>query len=243
MKQALILGATSDMGQAFARRCAAEGFGLTLAARNTDVLGLLANDLRVRFNTEIETVLFDALDMAGHPTFYKNLKHRPDVAACFVGWLGDADAVHKDFTAARQVLDTNYTGVVSILDRVAEEFEARGKGIIIGVSSVAGDRGRQPGYHYGSSKAALTAYLSGLRNRLYASGVHVITVKPGYCHTKMVEHFDLPAAITSDPEQVAHAIYKAMKRKQNVVYVLWMWRWIMLAIQHIPEALFKRLRM
>jgi short-subunit dehydrogenase len=137
----------------------------------------------------------------------------------------------------------NYTGAVSILNVVAEDFEKRGQGAIVGMSSVAGDRGRQSNYIYGSAKAGFTAYLSGLRNRLAKTGVHVMTVKPGFCRTKMTEHLELPAALTAEPAQVATAVFQGMEKKQNVVYTLWMWRWVMLVIRCIPECVFKRLGM
>ena len=183
MKQILIIGATSDMGMAFARLAAAQGYALSLAARDRVRLAQLANDLRVRSDQPVETIYFDLLDMEAHASFYAGLEARPDLVICFVG-TRRCRHLPSIFQAAREVIDTNYTGVVSIFDQVAEEFEARGSGTLVGVSSVAGDRGRAPRYHYGSAKAGLSAYLSGLRQRLYASGVHVVEVKPGYCRQK-----------------------------------------------------------
>jgi len=106
-----------------------------------------------------------------------------------------------------------------------------------------GDRGRQSNYLYGSAKAGLTAYLAGLRNRLAKSGVHVMTVKPGFVRTKMTEHLELPAALTAEPEQVANAVFKGLEKKKNTIYILWMWRWVMLIIRHIPEFVFKKMGM
>jgi decaprenylphospho-beta-D-erythro-pentofuranosid-2-ulose 2-reductase len=242
MKQILIIGATSDMGMAFARLAAAQGYALSLAARDRVRLAQLANDLRVRSDQPVETIYFDLLDMEAHASFYAGLEARPDMVICFVGYLGDAATCHRSFQAAREVIDTNYTGVVSIFDQVAEEFEARGNGTLVGVSSVAGDRGRAPRYHYGSAKAGLSAYLSGLRQRLYASGVHVVEVKPGYCRTKMVAGWNLPAAFTSEPDEVARAILKAVKQRRDVIYVRWIWRWIMMGIRWVPMPIFKRMK-
>ncbi|RZO88007.1 MAG: SDR family oxidoreductase [Kiritimatiellaceae bacterium] len=238
----LIVGATSDMGQAFARRCALRGAELILAARDAVALDRMASDLRVRVGGTVHTVEFDALKMEEHAEFYRDLPVRPDGVICFVGWLGEAEVCQQSFEAARRVLDTNFTGVVSVLDRVAEEFEKRGKGWIVGVSSVAGDRGRAPRYHYGSAKAGLNAYLSGLRQRLWRSRVLVMNVKPGYCRTKMVAGWDLPGAMTSEPDEVAGAILRAIDRGQETLYVRWMWRWIMGIIRLLPEPIFKRLK-
>jgi short-subunit dehydrogenase len=242
MERILIIGATSDMGQAFAQACALQGSSIMLAARDGGALERMASDLRVRSEVEVSTHAFDVLDMEEHEAFYESLLERPDGVICFVGLLGDAVECQHSFEAARLVLDTNYTGVVSILDRVADEFEKRGRGWIVGVSSVAGDRGRAPRYHYGSAKAGLSAYLSGLRQRLYASGVHVLEVKPGYCRTKMVAGWKLPAACTSEPDEVAHAILKAIEQRRDVIYVRWMWRWIMMGIRWLPMSIFKRMK-
>ncbi len=243
MKNVLILGATSDMAQAIAKKYAAEGWGLLLAARNMERLEPVAGDLRVRSNTEILALEFDASDFSNHPTFYASLKTKPDVVICVFGYMGDQTLARTDFDEVRRTIDVNYTGAVSILNVVAEDFEKRGSGSIVGVSSVAGDRGRQSNYIYGSAKAGFTAYLAGLRNRLAKSGVHVMTVKPGFCRTKMTESLELPAALTAEPEQVANAVFHGVEKKRNTIYILWMWRWIMLIIRHIPEVIFKKMGM
>ena len=141
------------------------------------------------------------------------------------------------------IIDSNYTGAVSILNIVANDFEARKFGTIVGISSVAGDRGRQSNYLYGSAKAGFTAYLSGLRNRLYKSGVHVLTVKPGFMKTRMIEGMRTPGPLTAEPAKVATVVYKATTKRKNEIYVLWMWRYIMLVIRLIPEIIFKKLNM
>ena len=243
MKTILILGATSDLAQAIAKRYAAEGWHIILAARNKEMLGVISEDLRIRSTAEIEPIEFDARDFSSHPNFYQSLKIKPDVVISVFGYMGDPLLARSDFDEAHQTIDVNYTGAVSILNIVAADFEARGKGSIVGISSVAGDRGRQSNYMYGSAKAGFTVYLSGLRNRLVKSGVHVMTVKPGFCRTKMTETLDLPAALTAEPEQVATAIFKGVEKKKNVVYTLWMWRWIMLLIRHIPESIFKKMEL
>jgi decaprenylphospho-beta-D-erythro-pentofuranosid-2-ulose 2-reductase len=143
---------------------------------------------------------------------------------------------------ARRILDTNFTGSALALNILANHFEQKRRGFICGISSVAGDRGRQSNYLYGSAKGGLTIYLQGLRNRLYHSGVHVITVKPGFVDTRMVfGKAKLPLVAT--PQAVARDIYLAVKKRKNVVYVPWFWRYIMSMVGSIPEGLFKRLKM
>lgn len=243
MKNALILGATSDMAQAIAKKFSAEGWSLTLAALESDLLEPIAGDLRVRSETDIQALEFDATDFSSHKGFYESLETKPDVVICAFGYMGDQISARTDFNEVQKTIEINYTGAVSILNEVAEDFEKRKCGSIVGISSVAGDRGRQSNYIYGSAKAGLTAYLSGLRNRLAKSGAHVMTVKPGFCRTKMTENLELPAALTATPEQVANAIFQGVDKKRNTVYTLWMWRWIMLVIRHVPEFIFKKMGM
>jgi decaprenylphospho-beta-D-erythro-pentofuranosid-2-ulose 2-reductase len=243
MKNILILGATSGMAQAIAKKYAAEGWSLVLAALEPELLEPIAADLKVRTEAGVQTVELDATNFSTHRNFYNTLPNKPDAVIAVFGYMGDQGAARTDFDEVRKTIDINFTGMVSILNIIADDFEERGSGAIAAISSVAGDRGRQSNYIYGSAKAGLSAYLSGLRNRLAKKGVHVMTVKPGFCRTRMTEHLDLPAALTADPEQVANAVFKGLEKKRNTVYVLWMWRWIMLVIKHIPEPIFKRMGM
>lgn len=243
MKHALILGATSDIAKALAYKFAGEGFNLTLAARNSERLADVVSDLEIRHNIQAQAAEFDALNFAGHAGFYKALPAQPDVAICVFGYLGDQQKAQSDFSEAKQIIDTNYTGAVSILNIIANHFEQRKSGTIIGISSVAGDRGRQSNYMYGSAKAGLSAYLSGLRNRLAKSNVNVITVKPGFVRTKMTAGLPLPAPVTAKPNHVANDVFKAYQKGSHQVYTLWMWRYIMLVIKAIPETIFKRLNL
>lgn len=241
MKQVLILGATSDIALALAYKFAGQGFGITLAARNAQRLADTVSDLQIRYDTQAQAVEFDALDFAGHADFFDSLEPKPDVAICVFGYLGDQQTAQVDFAEARQIIDTNYAGAVSILNIVANYFERRRSGTIIGISSVAGDRGRQSNYLYGSAKAGLSAYLSGLRNRLAKSNAHVITVKPGFVRTKMTAGLPLPGPVTATPRQVASDVFAAYQKQSNQVYTRWMWKYIMLIIRNIPETIFKRL--
>jgi len=126
---------------------------------------------------------------------------------------------------------------------VANDFERRKKGVIVGISSVAGERGRQSNYIYGSAKAGFTAYLAGLRNRLFHHGVHVVTVKPGFVKTRMIENLSTPGPLTASPKNVATSVLRAIKKKKDIIYVLSIWSVVMLMIRMIPESIFKRLKL
>lgn len=237
----LIIGATSDIARATARAFAAEGDDLQLAARDMEALAADAEDLRVRHGVAVETLRLDILeDPAG---FAATLEPMPDIAVCVVGLLGDQTDSERDPGVAERVMRTNYTGPALLMGALAERFAARGSGVLVGVSSVAGDRGRATNYVYGSAKAGFTAFLSGLRNRLFKRGVHVVTVKPGFVDTRMTAGMDLPRPLTAQPDEVATAIVRGCARRHSVVYVRPVWRWVMVVIGLIPEALFKRLNL
>ena len=241
MSHVLIIGAKSDIAKATAREYAKHGYDLYLAARNADELEEFANDITVRTQRKVTTHELDILDYNSHQAFYDQFEEKPLGVISAVGYLGDQEKAQTDFNEARLIIDTNYTGVVSLFNIIATDFEQRRSGFIIGISSVAGDRGRKSNYLYGSAKAALTAYLSGLRNRLYAAQVHVMTVKPGFVATRMTEGMDLPEKLTAQTEEVAVDIYKAQQKSKNVLYTKWIWRWVMLVIRMIPEWKFKRM--
>ena len=236
----LILGATSDMAQACAQKYAAEGHDLQLAARDPEALAAEAQDLRLRHRVEVTTHAFDVLDTAGFAAFLDALPVLPDTVLCAVGFMGDQPASQASPEAAALVMRSNYEGPSLILGALAERMEARGHGSIIGMSAVAGDRGRASNYVYGSAKAGFTAFLSGLRNRLAKKGVHVMTVKPGFVATRMTEGLPLNPRLTAQPDEVATAIWNAQRHGRNVLYVKPVWLAVMTVIRLLPEILFKR---
>ncbi|NQZ11185.1 MAG: SDR family oxidoreductase, partial [Algicola sp.] len=212
MSYVLIIGAKSDIAKSLARKYSDCGYDIYLAARNCSELDEFAKDLSLRSQKAAKCVELDILDFDAHQGFYDALPEKPLGVISAVGYLGDQDKSQSDFAEAKKTIDTNYTGVVSLLNIVADDFEQRKSGFIIGISSVAGDRGRKANYLYGSAKAALSAYLSGLRNRLCKQNVHVMTVKPGFVDTKMTEDMDLPEKLTAQPDDVAAAIYKGQQK-------------------------------
>jgi len=240
MPTVLILGASSDIGYAIAKKFASEKYDVQLAGRNPGQLEPFRSDIEVRYGVRCSLHAFDAVKIETHQSFFNSLSPMPDVTVYVAGYMNDNDKVIKDWEEVKRTIDTNYTGAVSILNIVAAQYELKKSGTIIGISSVAGNRGRQSNYIYGSAKAGFTAYLSGLRNKLYHSQVHVLTVLPGFVNTKMTENLKLPGMLTAQPDEVGKSVYNAAKNKQNVVYVKWFWRWIMLIITSIPETIFKK---
>ena len=239
-----MLGATSVIGRATAQAFADAGYDLVLAGRAADELRRVAADLRVRSEADVRTEAFDALDTATHAAVIRHAiddsEDRLVGAVVAFGELGDAERAAQDFEHAEEIIRVNYIGAVSALTLLADYFEKKRAGFIVAISSVAGDRGRRSNYVYGSSKGALSLYLQGLRGRLHASGVQVLTVKPGFIDTRMT-FGNVSPHLAADPDKVGAAILKAVGAKRSVVYVPGYWSLIMKAINLIPERLFKRL--
>lgn len=240
MSTVLILGATSDIGFAIAKEFAAEKYNVQLAGRNLEQLKPLQSDIEIRYGVSCSIHSFDAIKFETHQSFYDSLSPKPDVSIYVIGYMNDNEKVISNWNETSKTIHSNYTGAVSILNIIADDYSAKQSGTIVGISSVAGNRGRQSNYIYGSAKAAFTAYLSGLRNRLYHNKTHVMTVLPGFVYTKMTEHLKLPKPLTAKPEEVAKAVFNGVKKNKDVIYVKWFWRWIMLIITSIPESMFKK---
>ena len=240
----LILGANSDIAQSIAKIFAKkEHANLYLASRDMEVLTKGAQDLAIRYQVEAKPLYFDALDFASHAEFYKSLQPKPDGVVVAFGYLGDQKSAQEDFNESRKIMETNYLGAVSILEIIAADFAARNRGFIIGLCSVAGERGRQSNYIYGSAKGAFIVYLSGLRNRLYRNGVYVLTALLGFVRTKMVADLNLPVRLSARPDEVAEDVYRAFTKKSDRIYSKWFWKWIMKIIKLMAETLFKRTRL
>ncbi|MEN6510574.1 MAG: SDR family oxidoreductase [Chloroherpetonaceae bacterium] len=239
-KNVLIIGGTSDIGFAIASEFAHIGFDITLIGRERDALKVNANDLSIRHNINANYYFLDILDLSSIDEFLNNYKQVPDGVIYSIGYLGDQAKAQNEFDEAKKILDINFTNSMKILNHFANQFEQKQSGFIIGISSVAGDRGRQSNYIYGSAKAAFSTYLSGLRNRLSGKNVQVITVKPGFVRTKMTAGLPLPEKLTSTPKMVAKDVIKGWKKHKDIIYTKSIWRWIMLAIKIVPEKIFKK---
>ncbi len=236
----LILGAGSDIAQATARAFAARGCAIQLAARDPDRLAADKADLETRYRVAVSLHAVDALEVASHERFVDTLPELPMVAVCAIGLMGDQPENAADMTRAALIFRSNFEGPASLLGVLANRMEARGSGTLVGISSVAGERGRASNYVYGSAKAGFTACLSGLRNRLAKKGVHVVTVLPGFVDTKMTEGMDLPKPLLAQPDEVGRAIVGAVERGRDVIHVRRIWWLVMAVIKAIPEGLFKK---
>lgn len=235
-----IIGATSDIGMAIAEKYAREGFDILLGARNSSRLAPLQADLQIRFGIQCNLCELDLRNTASLPGIWEGLEKKPGISICVAGYMQDNDEVLRDPAATLQTIESNFTGPVILLNRIAADYMQNRKGVIAGFSSVAGLRGRQSNFIYGSAKAGFIAYLSGLRNKLYHQQVHVLTVLPGFVYTKMTAHLKLPGLLTATPAEVAAAVFSGIRKRKNVVYVKWFWKWIMLIIRLIPESIFKK---
>ena len=242
-KTLLVLGGTSDIGRATAQAFADQGWQIQLAGRDLAALRREADHLSTACDVEVTIHAFDVLDIESFSRFADGLPKLPDTVVCVVGLNGDQSRAETDLGHATAIMRSNYEGPSLILGIFVNRFLARSSGTIVGVSSVAGDRGRQSNYVYGSAKAGFTAFLSGLRNRTAKHGIHVVTVKPGYVRTKMTEGMRLPGALTASPSEVGYAIWQAVHRGVSVVYVRSIWRLIMAIIRAIPEPVFRKLRL
>lgn len=246
-KSVVILGATSAMARACALDFASRGYRVILAARDAEECQLLATDIRVRYNTRCDALSFDAEEFEEHQGLVSvcesQLEGPPGGVIFFAGYMAEQAVAEKDFAEARKMIDVNLTAAVSVLERFAAHMAQRGSGFIGIVSSVAGDRGRASNYLYGMTKAGLTAYASGLRNRLFKQGVAVTTIKPGFVDTKMTFGLPLPGPLVASPEKAGGDICRAVLAGKNVVYVPFFWRFIMLIIQHLPEFQFKKMKL
>jgi decaprenylphospho-beta-D-erythro-pentofuranosid-2-ulose 2-reductase len=243
MRKTLIVGATSAIAESTARLLAQRGDALYLVARNEGRLAAIAADLSVRGSPRVGCEVLDANDLAAHESMLGRAElflAGLDTVLIAHGTLSDQKACESSVELTLQELQTNAISVVALLTLVANRLSQRRAGAIAVISSVAGDRGRGSNYVYGSAKALVTAFLSGLRQRLRSHGVAVITIKPGFVDTPMTAAFT-KGPLWARPDAVAAGIVRALDRRSGTVYLPAFWRPIMLIIRAIPESLFLRL--
>jgi decaprenylphospho-beta-D-erythro-pentofuranosid-2-ulose 2-reductase len=241
----LILGATSAIALATTRIYAARGAAFYLVARDPKKLSVVAADAQVRGASAVYIRAVNLNDTNAHASLVadavQQLSHL-DIVLIAYGVLGDQSHGERDFAVAEAVFHTNFLSVVSLITHLANELEQRQSGTIAVISSVAGDRGRKGNYIYGTSKAAVTVFLQGLRNRLDRHGVTVLTVKPGFVSTPMTAHIKQGVLFTSS-DKIGLGIVSAIERRKDVVYLPWFWRPIMWIVRSVPERIFKRLNL
>ncbi|WP_294270979.1 SDR family NAD(P)-dependent oxidoreductase [uncultured Chryseobacterium sp.] len=240
----IVLGSTSEVAQAFVEKALQEGEKfekIYLLTSNRETTERFARHIDVKFLQQSEVI---ELDLMKEIDYNRLDSVHSQLLFCAAGYLGEgSEEGLYDNRNTERIISINYSRLVPVINYFAHKFESRRSGTIIGLSSVAGDRGRQSNFIYGSAKAAFTAYLSGLRNYLFEKKVHVMTVKPGFMATKMTEGMPLNPALTASPKQAAAHIFKAYKSRRNIIYVLPVWEVIMMIIRNIPEFLFKKLKL
>ena len=241
---ALIIGGTSAVAERVIRNFASQGASVYITGRDLNHLECIAMDLRLRGSGCVEIERLDLSDWAA----VDGVVERASLALGFIdtviftaGLLPNQDRVNDDAQLLRTAMDLNATSAMVLMNEAAAFFEQQGHGQIVAIGSVAGDRGRATNYAYGAAKGALEIFLSGLRQRLHKRGVQVLLVKPGFVDTPMTAAFK-KGPLWASPERVARDIVRAMEKGKSVIYTPWWWRWIMLVIRLIPEALFVRLR-
>lgn len=242
---AIVVGASSGIGAALARQLADAGYRVALVARREEALQTVRQAIVARHGEDRAAVYpHDVTHYEEVPALLQRILHdwgRVDLVVYSAGVLLPVTPEEYDFNKDRAMLEVNLLGGVAWLGAAANLFQALGRGTLVGISSVAGDRGRVPNPAYHASKAGLTQYLESLRNRLSRRGVHVLTVKPGFVDTPMLRQAGGGKLWVASPEQVAADIVRAIRRRKQVIYTPARWRWVMLLIQHIPSFLFRRL--
>jgi len=242
-KKILVLGATSGIAEATCRIWASQGASFFLVARNAEKLAAVAQDLKARGASFVDTIVADLDNTDQHPALLAHAVNSLtgiDIAYLAHGILGDQPAAEQDFNTAAHIIHTNFMAPVSLLTWLANFCVQRHHGTIAVLSSVAGERGRKSNYVYGCSKAGLSAFLAGLRNRVDREGVTILTIKPGPVNTAMTSHMNVKKA---DVDAVAQSIVKAIDKRQDNLYVPFQWQPIMFVVRNIPERIFKKLNL
>ncbi len=245
LRKVAVFGATSAIAHAASRLLAARGAELFLVGRDPRKLDAVAGDLRARGAARVETAVADLDEVERHPALVEAAASslgRLDAVLVAQGVLGDAAECEASPAAAEAVLRSNFVGPALLAQAAANRLAAQGSGVLVGISSVAGDRGRGSNYAYGAAKGGFSLFLQGLRNRVHGRGVAVVTVKPGFVDTPMTAHL-AKNRLFATPGAVARVIVRAAERRRDVVYAPGFWRLVMLAVRAIPERLFKRMKL
>ncbi len=245
MKKVLIIGATSSIAEHCARIWATRGDELYLVGRNEAHLQTIATDLEVRGASSVSMNCFNLNDMDRHVELLdvvENAMGSVDVVLIAHGTLSNQKSCEQSIEETLSEIQTNALSTVSLLTLIANQFEVKRNGTICVISSVAGDRGRASNYIYGSAKAMVTAFTSGLRQRLRKSNVAVVTIKPGFVDTPMTSEFK-KGFLWATPSAVADKIVKAIDKKKTEIYVPAFWWLIMASIKNIPNVIFSRLKL
>lgn len=236
IKKVQIVGGNSDIGYSLSKKFANDGFNIQLISKNLENLKKKKNEIESQFNVKCEIIKLDLEDEYEVNSFFENNNFNVSVLIMAVGYL------EKNETNYNKIINLNYRYLVSYIEKALIKFNKEDTlKTIIGISSVAGDRGKKKNNIYSSAKAGFSNYLDGLRQRLYEQDIKIITVKPGYVETKMTNNLNLPKILVSDVSKVAEIIFKSYKKEKNIVYAPTYWRYILIIYRMVPEFIFKLL--
>ena len=238
-KTALIIGASSDIASACSNLLAKKGFNLILTYRDRDNFQI--NNIEQKEKLNIESVFFDIEDINHFDIFIKDLNVTPDIILFAIGLLNLNDELDPR-KKLEKLINVNFVYPAIFINKLTTRLKNTSKKVkLVALTSVAGDRGRAKNYVYGSAKAGLTTFLSGLRQKLSNTNISIMTVKLGFVKTKMTENLEMPDFLSSNPEEIANLIFEAYQKDKNIIYSKY-WRLIMVIVRIIPERIFKRLR-
>ena len=234
MSSILVIGGNSDIGYATAKVFAQNKYNVHLVSRNTSQLELKKKEIENLYKVACKITSLDILNKENVNNFFNEYLESPTIILIAVGYM---EVDEKNY---EQIANINYLSPMTFIEKSLIKYKTQKKlDTIIGISSVAGDRGKKKGSIYSSSKSAFSSYLDGLRQKLYLDGIHVITVKPGFVKTKMTENLKLPKILISNVNHVGNKIFKAYRSKKNTLYVPRYWSIIMFIYKMIPEKIFK----
>ena len=243
-RRGIIIGASNGLGAELAKKLAREGYSLALLARSKDKLDMLCSEINTK-GQFARTYVHDVSEYDKVPNLLRKIVAELgglDLVVFVAGVNYPPGGIDKyNFENDRKMIEVNLIGAMAWLHPISEMFQSAKAGQIVGISSVAGDRGRVGNPGNNISKAGLTTYLEALRNRLTRHGVNVLTVKPGFMKTEMLKAAQGATPFAIEPSKAADDIIKAMKKRKQVIYTASIWRWIMLVIQHTPSFIFRRL--
>lgn len=245
----LVLGSNSEIAQSFLETLINNQEPVKkiyFASSNAEFINKYITHLQIKYNLKNVEMFVVPLNLLSDDVT-ASLEPLKDVNLLIsaIGLLGlNSEKGLFNLKNTQDVIAINYSKLIEAINIVVENMlHSKAKSDIIVLSSVAGERGRQSNFIYGSAKAGLTAYLSGLRNFLSSTNIHVMTVLPGFMQTKMTEGMNLNPKLTIDPPTAGKLIYKAYKSKKNILYIKGIWKYIMLIIKIIPEFIFKKLKL
>ena len=235
MNSVLIIGSSNKVSRQLIELYAKQGFNLILTWNKNELDDVTINKVKERYKIDVKSIKLDLMDFNSHKPLCDSIIKDLIGVITTAGYYPNPEREMGHNEEIIKCISVNYLGLCSMINIISNIFENRKKGFIVGISSVSGERGRQKNYIYGSSKSGFTTYLSGLRNKLHSSGVHVMTVIPGYIRETGENKY-----LSSTPDYLAKSIFTSQQKRRDVIYVKWYWKYILFIVNIIPEFIFKR---